>query len=130
MIATGARPRPLDFPGQDHVRTSTDFLALDAMPGSVVFIGAGYVAFEFAHVARRAGAMVTILGRGAPLQQFDQDVVRALVEHTRRLGIDVRTDANVNGVEQQGGAYVVRARGAEGDVAVEADLVIHGSRYQ
>jgi glutathione reductase (NADPH) len=56
LIAAGAMPAPLKFSGADRLATSEDFLNLDRMPGRVVFIGGGYISFEFAHVAARAGA--------------------------------------------------------------------------
>src|SRR5260221_6966339 len=63
VTASGAEPRRLDIPGEDIVRTSTDFLDLDTLPARIVLVGAGYIAFELAHIARRAGSYVTILGR-------------------------------------------------------------------
>jgi hypothetical protein len=36
--------------------TSDRFLELDALPTRIIFVGGGYIAFEFAHVAVRAGA--------------------------------------------------------------------------
>jgi glutathione reductase (NADPH) len=128
VIASGAEPRPLDISGEDLVRTSTDFLELDTLPRRIVLIGAGYIAFEFAHIARRAGAEVTMLGRSKALGAFDQDLVERLVAHTGELGVDVRLNAPVTGVGAQGrGAYRVHFNGANGDETVEADLVVHGA---
>ena len=121
VIATGARPAPLGFPGEDLLATSERFLELDELPRRIAFVGGGYISFEFAHVAARGGAQATILHRGArPLEQFDPDLVARLVEHSRSLGIDVRTGAAVRAVER---GY--RVRSAAGDV--EADLVVHGA---
>jgi glutathione reductase (NADPH) len=121
VIATGARPAPLGFPGEDLLATSEQFLELDELPRRIAFVGGGYISFEFAHVAARAGAQATILHRGArPLEHFDPDLVARLVEHSRSLGIDVRTGAAVRAVER---GY--RVRTASGDV--EADLVVHGA---
>jgi AhpD family alkylhydroperoxidase len=47
----------------------------------VLFIGGGYVSFEFAHLAARADAEVIVLDRGErPLKAFDADLVTKLVE--------------------------------------------------
>ena len=87
LIAAGAMPAPLPFPGADRLTTSEQFLNLDALPPRIVFVGGGYIAFEFAHVAARAGVEVTILHRGArPLEAFDPDLVDLLVRRTRDLG--------------------------------------------
>ena len=71
VIATGARHAPLGIPGEEHLTTSTGFLDLDELPQRIVFVGGGYIAFEFTHVAARAGAQVHVLHRGArPLAKF------------------------------------------------------------
>jgi glutathione reductase (NADPH) len=127
VVAAGARPAPLGLPGENHVRTSTDFLDLQRLPDRVVFIGAGYIAFEFAHIASRAGARVVMAGRGRPLGQFDSDLVNRLVEHTRELNIDVRVNSAVIGVEPIDSRFRVRFRNANGESFVETDLVVHGA---
>ncbi|HWZ58679.1 MAG TPA: NAD(P)/FAD-dependent oxidoreductase [Gemmatimonadaceae bacterium] len=126
VIATGAEPRRLGVPGEEHVRTSTDFLDLDELPRRIVLIGAGYIAFEFSHLARRAGAEVVMLGRSQALASFDQDLVQRLVAHTRTLGVDVRLNAAATSVEVCDGTYRVRARGTD-DAVVDADLVVHAA---
>ena len=61
---TGASPRRADIPGAEHAHDSEHFLRLPELPERIVFIGGGYISFEFAHVAARAGAKeVTILHR-------------------------------------------------------------------
>src|SRR5260370_3715401 len=88
VIAGGARHAPLGIPGEGHLTTSTEFLELDQLPPRVAFVGGGYIAFEFAHIAARAGAEATILHRGErPLEAFDPDLVGQLVQITRELGV-------------------------------------------
>ena len=127
VIASGAEPRRLDIPGEEHLRTSTDFLELDQLPKRIALVGAGYIAFEFAHIARRAGAEVVMLGREKALAQFDQDLVQRLVTHTRTLGVDVRLNAPATAIEAGRGGYRVHFRGARGDETLEADLVVHAA---
>jgi glutathione reductase (NADPH) len=127
LVAAGARPRRLGIPGGEHVRTSTDFMEMDELPERIAFIGAGYISFELAHVALRAGAKVLIAGRGRGLPQFEPELVERLVAHTRELGVDVRLEAQVAAVEQRGGGYRLRIeRGGEAETA-DADLVFHGA---
>jgi glutathione reductase (NADPH) len=72
VIAAGMVPADLKIPGTGHLTTSDQFLELDELPRKIVFIGGGYIAFEFAHVAARAGSQVTVLHRGPrPLALFD-----------------------------------------------------------
>ena len=56
LVATGAKPAKLNIPGEEHVTISDQFLELDYLPERIVFIGGGYISFEFAHIAARAGA--------------------------------------------------------------------------
>ncbi|WP_215142104.1 dihydrolipoyl dehydrogenase family protein [Exiguobacterium qingdaonense] len=92
LIATGQTPRPLDIPGGEHAITSDDVFDLDALPPSIHIVGAGYIAFEFAHIFRRFGSDVTLLIRSHALKAFDQNVVHRLLEESKRIGITVRHD--------------------------------------
>jgi glutathione reductase (NADPH) len=129
VIATGAGPRPLDAPGASLVATSTDFLELDALPRRIAFVGAGYISLEFAHLARRAGAEVVVLGRGAPLPTFDGALVERLIAHTRAIGIDLRLDSPVTAIERDDACGTLRVHSGDGAAAsvVETDLVVHGA---
>lgn len=128
VIATGARPATLHVPGEEHLITSDAFLELEAMPRRVVFVGGGYISFEFAHVAARAGAQVTILHRdNRPLAGFDPDLVDQLTERTRRLGVDVRLGSEVKTVEKRADGYHVTASSTDGDLEFDADIVVHGA---
>ena len=107
VIAAGAKTRHV-AEGDDALLTSETFLDLPAMPASLLFIGGGYIAFEFAHVAARAGAKVTILHNGPqPLNGFDSEVVERLLDVTREIGIDVQLNSTVKLVERDGENVVV-----------------------
>ncbi len=82
-IAAGAKPAALGIPGEEHLTTSDQFLEMEQLPKRIIFVGGGYIAFEFAHIAARASAKVQILHRGArPLEGFDPDLVNSLVQAT------------------------------------------------
>ena len=128
VVAAGAWPAKLAIPGEAHLTRSDQFLDLPELPGRIVFVGGGYIAFEFGHVAARAGAAVTILHQGArPLERFDQDLVAKLVERTRDAGIDVRTGTRVVGIEGAPGAFTVAATSGIGSELAEADMVVHAA---
>lgn len=128
-IATGARPATLGISGEHLLSTSTDFLDLEALPERIVFVGGGFISFEFAHIARRAGASsVTIVHRGPrPLVRFDPDLVVLLVERTRELGIDVRLDSCVVDIAPGEKGLAVRIDTTAGIEVVECDLAVHGA---
>src|SRR2546428_2886567 len=126
VVAAGAKPRHLGIPGEEYLSTSTAFLELDRLPPRIAFLRAGYISFEFAHVSRRAGAQATIIGRGKVLQHFEQDLVTRPVDHTRSLGIELRLDTEVTGLEKRAGGYRLRLDAQGRSETIDADLVIHG----
>jgi glutathione reductase (NADPH) len=127
VIAAGATPQKLNIPGEEHVALSRHFLEMEELPGSMVFIGDGYISFEFAHMAARAGSRVTVLHRsGKPLKHFDPDLVRMLVEESRRIGVEVHVNTPVYSVKKKGKEYVLYA-GENGDRVFHAGLVVHGA---
>ena len=128
VIATGAHPRPLDVPGADLMTSSDDFFSLEALPERIVFAGGGYISFEFAHVAARAGSSATILQRsGRVLKEFDPDIVDRLVLASKEIGIDIRLNMPLLSIERDAAGLRVRA-GKEGEEKTfHADMVIHGA---
>jgi glutathione reductase (NADPH) len=112
VIAAGAAPARLGIPGEELFINSDHFLDLEHLPESLIFAGGGYIAFEFAHLAARAGSRVTILHRGArPLEAFDADLVSRLVVHSRRVGIDIQLNTTVQKIEGGGGVRVTTSTG-------------------
>ena len=128
VIATGACHATLGIAGEEHLTTSTQFLDLEELPRRIVFVGGGYIAFEFAHIAARAGAQVHVLHRGSrPLEKFDPDLVSLLMQASRELGIEVHVNRAVTAIERQGDHVLVHARTGAQEHTVEADLVVHAA---
>lgn len=128
LIATGARPRPLDFPGHEYLIDSTDFLDLDALPARILFLGGGFISFEFAHIAVRAGSSAVIVDRGdRPLKSFDPDLVELLVERSGKVGVGLRRSSTIAAVEVGDGGYRVTLERGGVRETIETDLVVHGA---
>ena len=128
VIAAGKKPADLKIPGTEYLTTSEQFLELNELPKRILFIGGGYIAFEFAHVAVRVGSQVTIAHRGArPLALFDPDLVEQVVKATRELGVDVELGTEVVGVEKGSAQLIVRATASGQKRAIEADMVVHAA---
>jgi glutathione reductase (NADPH) len=101
VIATGQKPRELKIPGREHLLTSEDFLHQAELPDELIFIGAGYVGMEFAHIAARCGAKVTVLEFGdRPLASFEEDIVGYLTKASEDLGIQFIFNAEASQVEK------------------------------
>jgi glutathione reductase (NADPH) len=128
VIATGACPVPLGFPGAEHAITSEAFMELEDLPKRIVMVGGGYIAAEFSHIAARAGAKVTVLQSGTRmLPKFDAELVGWLMEVFRDIGIDVRPDNAVTGIECAGEGFRVHTRTPQGTAVVPTDLVVHAA---
>jgi glutathione reductase (NADPH) len=127
VIAAGNKPADLTIPGAEHLTTSEQFLNLESLPPRIVFIGGGYIGFEFAHVAARAGSNVTIVHMGArPLEYFDPDLVDELVKRSREIGIDIHLDTRAEAVEKKADRLILRASSGQNRV-FEADMVVHSA---
>jgi glutathione reductase (NADPH) len=128
VVAAGAKPQDLKIASPEHLITSDRFLELDELPKRILFVGGGYISFEFAHVAARAGAQATMLHRGSrPLVRFDPDLVDRLVRRSRDIGIDVQLNSNVKAIAKNPGGLTVLASTARGEREFETDLVVHGA---
>ncbi len=129
LVATGAKPASLGIPGEQFAIVAEQFLSLPEMPKRVVFVGGGYIAVEFAHMAKAAGADVTIVHLGEHLlEPFDPQLADLLADAYREDGIEVLTGTGVAGIAERPGAagpgFSVRL--ADGR-SVECDLVVHAA---
>ena len=103
VIATGNAPRSLSFKGYKYLKKSDDFLNLKKLPKTITFLGAGYVGMEFAHMAARAGAKVTVVDSGKrPLSSFDEDLVKELTSYSEKIGIDFIFGVETTSVKKNG----------------------------
>lgn len=128
LIATGASPRPLNFPGHEYLIDSTEFLDLDSLPHRIVFVGGGFISFEFAHIAARAGVDCVIIDHGdRPLREFDPDLVESLVKRTELSGIRVQLATSVTGVTRTTTGLDVMVEKGGKTFTIGADLVVHGA---
>ena len=128
IIATGARQRhipalPIDG---ETVITSREALELRRAPSKAVIIGGGATGCEFAYMWRAYGSDVTIvelLPRLVP--NGDEEVSGQLERSFRRQGIQIATDAQVQGiaVDDAGTAKVSILSQGESSV-LEGDVVL------
>ncbi|MFV8225210.1 dihydrolipoyl dehydrogenase family protein [Christiangramia aquimixticola] len=128
VIATGMKPMELPIPGREFPIESDDFLELEELPESMIFIGAGYIGMEFAHIAVRCGVDVTVIDTApAPLNNFDADLVKYLVEYSEKIGIKFIFNAEVVEIEKLRKNYRVIADQNGKKVEFKAACVVNAA---
>ena len=96
LIATGGRPVLPDIPGAELGITSNDIFLLDELPKSILIIGGGYIASEFAGILNGLGVEVTQFYRGAQILRGFDDEARGLVaEGMREKGVNLCVGTNI-----------------------------------
>ncbi|WP_120499982.1 glutathione-disulfide reductase [Roseovarius sp. EL26] len=110
LVASGGRPVKPDLPGAEHGLTSNDMFHFDALPKSILIIGGGYIACEFAGILNGLGVDVTQYYRGAQiLRGFDEEARGLVSEEMIAAGIDLHLGTNILSMEPVEGGYNVKA---------------------
>jgi glutathione reductase (NADPH) len=128
LVAPGSIPVPLRMEGAEFVVDSEAFMEMEDLPKRIVFIGGGYVSFEFAHIASRAGSEVHIVEVAErPLKGLDEDMVDELVRLSEDMGMRILTGTEIIRIVKKGGEYLVTIRHEGKESDMEADLLVHGA---
>ena len=132
VIAAGSRPVVPDLPGLSSVEfhTSDTLMRLPELPESLIIIGGGYIAAEFAHVFSAFGTSVTVLNRSdVLLRREDAEVAKRFTDLLGRR-VDVRVNTSVKSVEStDDGRVRVHVKGPEDEpepLDAEALLIATG----
>jgi len=90
LIAVGGRPHRPDVPGAEHAITSNEAFHLADLPKSIMVVGGGYIAVEFACIFHALGVKTTLVYRGANLLRgFDDDVRAHVSDEFHKRGLRV-----------------------------------------
>jgi dihydrolipoamide dehydrogenase len=125
VIATGSDAVELSaLPFGGKVISSTEALALTAVPKRLVVVGAGYIGLELGTAFAKMGAAVTIVeALSRILPQYDAELTRPVVERLSEHGITVLTGAKARGLAPVGDALSVEK--ADGQVVtIPADKIL------
>jgi len=106
IIATGSEARMLPGlePDPEVILTNIEILDLNAVPKSLIIIGAGAVGVEFASIFKRFGAEVTViemLPRIVPVE--DEDISKELERNFRKQKVRVETGARAENIRKTDG---------------------------
>jgi pyruvate/2-oxoglutarate dehydrogenase complex dihydrolipoamide dehydrogenase (E3) component len=105
IITTGSivAPPPLNQLRETGYITSDDALTLTRLPESLIVLGGGAIACEFAQYFARFGVKVTLIQRSEHiLKEFDTDAAGEIEKVFRREGIKVFTGTKLLGVKRKG----------------------------
>jgi pyruvate/2-oxoglutarate dehydrogenase complex dihydrolipoamide dehydrogenase (E3) component len=105
VITTGSMVAPPPLPDLHKVGylTSDDALALKKLPKSLIILGGGAVACEFAQFFARFGVNVTIIQRGKHLlKEFDEDAAVEIEKVFRREGVRIFAGIKLAGAKRSG----------------------------
>ncbi len=127
ILSTGSvvSPSPLPSLAQTGCLTSDDALALKQLPKSMIILGGGAIAVEFAQLFARFDVEVTLIQRSAQLlRDFDTDAANALREAFELEGIRVFTDTELLDARHEAGRKIVSFRHDGKTMSVEAEEIL------
>lgn len=115
LLAMGGRPVKPGIPGEEYAITSNEIFHLPELPKSILIVGGGYIACEFAGIMNGLGVETTQYYRGAQILRGFDDEARGLVsEEMIQNGIQLHLGTNVLNMEKTGDG--IRVTATNGDV--------------
>lgn len=94
LVATGGWPSVPDIEGKEHAITSNELFSLTALPASILIVGGGYIAVEFAGILAGLQVSTTLVHRGPSLLRgFDAEIAGAFaLELQKYAALNLDTD--------------------------------------
>src|SRR5207244_13263647 len=109
VVAVGtepARPAEIPFDGVSII-DSDGLLSLKQLPTSVTIVGGGVIGCEYACILATLGIPVVLVERRPRLLEFvDSEIIEALQYQMRSIGITLRFNEEVVGIEKPSGDAV------------------------
>jgi dihydrolipoamide dehydrogenase len=127
ILATGARPRELPGIAIDGERVWSYFQAMvpEALPGSLLVIGAGAIGVEFASMYNDLGVEVTLVeALGQILPAEDAEIAAVARRAFEKRGMAIHTATRVEALTVKNGGLQGRLKGPDVDETVAVDRAI------
>lgn len=124
VIATGSLPVELPaLPFGGKILSSTEALALKAVPERLVVVGGGYIGLELGTAYAKLGSQVTVV-EAAPriLPLYDAELSALVLRRLGKLGIETLTSTKALGLSPSGDA--LRVESAETARSLPADQIL------
>jgi glutathione reductase (NADPH) len=128
LVATGGSPATDAIPGLQAAMTSNDILDLRELPASLLVVGGGYIACEFASILAGLGSKVTLAYRDRyPLRGFDEELRGRLALALSERGLTIACGVPLSRLERDDGGFAL-VRGDGSVLRAEAALNATGRR--
>jgi pyruvate/2-oxoglutarate dehydrogenase complex dihydrolipoamide dehydrogenase (E3) component len=128
ILCTGSRIAPSPLPHLDEVGylTSDDALELKKLPKSLIVLGGGAVAVEFAQFFARVGVTVTLLQRSEHiLREADKDAADVVEKVLRKEGMTIFTNTHLTGAAREAGLKIVSFEHEGQTVRIAAEEIFY-----
>jgi pyruvate/2-oxoglutarate dehydrogenase complex dihydrolipoamide dehydrogenase (E3) component len=128
LISTGSELNLVDVPGLVEAGYLDSDIALDSdrVPSSIIILGGGAVALEFAHFYNALGTKVTVLQRNPQfIKDADVDVAAALTNAYRRQGVEMVSGTKLVAIEKKESRKIVRFIRDGQERSVSADEILY-----
>lgn len=116
FIVSGSRPLIPPIPGLDQIDylTNESVLQLKTRPASLIIIGGGYIAVEYAHFFAAMGTKVTVVEMTNRLVPNEEPEISALLQKSLSRRMEVYTHTQAESVKQDNTGCTVLAKDAKG----------------
>ena len=115
LVAVGGRPLRPALPGAQLAWVSDDLFLQPDLPESIVIVGGGYIASEFACILVGLGVRVTqLVRRDHLLAGFDRELADAVQAGMEELGVDLRFSTSPERIDGAPGSLRLTTAAGEG----------------
>ena len=134
FIASGSRTLIPPIKGVDSIDylTNETVLELKERPGSIIIVGGGYIAVEYAHFFAAMGTGVTILEMLGGLAQSEEREISALLERRMAKRMRIYTNTQAQEIKKTSSGCTVVAKdvktGKEAEYSAERVMIAVGRR--
>lgn len=125
VIATGGKPASSAIAGLEQAWTSDELLNTSALPSSLLVLGAGYIAVEFASILAHLGVQVSMAFRSElPLRGFDEDLRIRIAQALEHQGVVLHPNSHMRALEANSAGFSLHRTQAD---SLQAQAVLNAT---